>query len=619
MSQQVGSDAAVEAPAGREPRSLIALQCELRALFASRPANRAMAEVLGRIGAYLHADYMVLHARLGVHLLSEEWSAPGVLFEEEQRDQVNTVLWEAISAEQTRLTRLDGAPGSPAVATSVMYDEDVEPSGGAAVVLRIEDGGRAQQVLTQLEGVLGYLSLLLGSETGKTAQVAERREIEPSVAADHPTRLAYAMAAEIVNRHGFELASVGFARGSGIEVVAVSGVDEIRPANPGVQLVRAAMEECMDRAEAIVYSDRGEGGDEDDCRLHAQWSASLRGDCVASFPLVLIDEVVAVISVSRSGNTPLTRQQVLVVAEEMAGYAALIPLSRAAARGLGAHALASGRSLLRRIAGHGRRRALLVGALLLAAVSWLALGQLHHTFTVPCVVEPANRRTVSCPREGILAELFVRPGDHVREGQLLAVLDANDDLLRREELLADIGSLDARIDKALADRDTGQVRIHEAQKRNVLAQLAVVDASIEQAQIRSPQGGVILDGDLREQLGGRLTMGQELFQLARYDRASVRLQVPENLVLAAHACESAEFATSARPDRRFELEGLRIAPASSVVEDRNVFLGDATVSVNLDEVAPGMEGVAHLDAGLRSAWWVLTHRFTNWLRLNFWI
>jgi hypothetical protein len=34
---------------------------------------------------------------------------------------------------------------------------------------------------------------------------------------------------------------------------------------------------------------------------------------------------------------------------------------------------------------------------------------------------------------------------------------------------------------------------------------------------------------------------------------------------------------------------------------------------------PGMEGTAQIDGGPRSAWWVLTHRFTDWLHLNFWL
>ena len=97
------------------------------------------------------------------------------------------------------------------------------------------------------------------------------------------------------------------------------------------------------------------------------------------------------------------------------------------------------------------------------------------------------------------------------------------------------------------------------------------------------------------------------------------LKVPEKLVLAASACERAEFAPTAAPGRKFELQHLRIAPASTVVDEVNVFLGEAVVLTSLEGIAPGMEGVAHLRAGDRPVWWVLTHRLTDWARLNFWL
>ena len=303
----------------------------------------------------------------------------------------------------------------------------------------------------------------------------------------------------------------------------------------------------------------------------------------------------------------------------MSGYANLVPLSQAAARGLGSHAVDTVRGAAARLAGRGIRRAVVLVSLFAVLLAWLTLGTMQYTFTVPCVVKAADRRTVSCPRDGVLAELFVRPGDYVRTGQLLAVLDANDDFLRRDELRAEIDALSALADEALADRATGQLRIHEAGKRSLLAQLAVVEAAIERAQIRAPQPGLILEGDLRERIGARLTMGDPLFELARYDRAVVVLKVPEKLVLAASACEGAEFASMAAPDRKFELQDLVIAPASTVIDESNVFLGEAIVLTSLEGISPGMEGVAHLRAGDRRVWWVLTHRLTDWARINFWL
>lgn len=598
--------------------SLTALQCDLRALFASRPTNRALAEALPRIGAHFGAVYTVVHTRLGSHVLSEEWAADAERFDVSDRGRINEALWESVSKEKARCVRITVGKNTLLLATVVLYDQSSEPSGGAALVLPPCDRSRVLQVVAQLEGVLGYLSLLLdGGGRGQQA-IAERRQIKTGTAADHPVRLAYSILADLEVRHGLELAAVGFVFGSRVRIVAMSGVDDLREANPGVMAVRNAMEECLDRGAPVVC--RGDSDEPtDDCRLHAQWSHAAHGNPVASLPLVCMGETVAIVSLSQGGGTRLSIEQVQVIAEELSGYAALVPLSLAANRTLlqhVGHKLAqSWRSFRRR----GRTRVALTLGLGAALAGWLAFGTMNHTFTVPCTVKASDRRTIACPRAGVLAELFVKPGDRVQQGQLLAAIDASDDFLQRAELNAEIESLAALIDQAVAKREAGQVRVNAAKKRSLEAQLAIVDASIAQAQIRATHDGIVLDGDLRERLGSRLELGVPLFEIARADRAAVELRIPEQLVLATRGKVVVEFSPAAEPDKSYPLGELRVAPSSAVVDQRNVFLGEAEVGVDLGLLPPGMEGAAHVDAGPRSAWWVLTHRVTDWLHLNFWL
>lgn len=599
--------------------SLTALQCELRHLFATRPTNRALAESLSRIGRHLGATYAVVHTRLGVHVLSEEWTDGSQQFETAERERINQALWESVSTEEARCVRMTPERDGPLLASVVMYDDGAEPSGGAAIVVPNCDRARILQVMAWLEGILGYVALLLdqGGRSGGRRN-AERHQLQATAEAEHPTRLAHAILGELEARYGLDLAAVGFVHGDGVRVTAMTGVQDLRAANPGVLTVQAAMEECLDRREPIAFAGR-EPQAEADCRLHAQWSHSAQGNPVASLPLVCMGEVVAVVSMSQGGGTRLTREQVLLIAEELSGYAALVPLSLTANRSLAVHARDLLRLQWRRLWRRGKAR---VATLLVAAtalIGWLSFGSLHHTFTVPCIVKPSERRTVACPRAGVLAELFARPGERVRKGQLLAAIDASDDFLQRAELNAEIESLSALIDQAVANRDAGEVRVNQARKRSLEAQLAIVDASIAQAQIRAPHDGLILEGDLRERLGSRLELGVPLFELARYDRASVELRIPERMVLAAHEAVVVEFAAAAEPDRIYPVEQLRIAPSSAIVDEHNVFVGEGDVAIDLGRLPPGMEGTAHVDAGARSAWWVLTHRVTNWLRLNFWL
>ncbi len=617
---RASTDDDAPAAASTSPPSLTALQCDLRALFASRPTNRALAAALPRIGAHFGAVYAVVHTRLGGHVLSEEWASESDRFDVNDRGRINEALWESVSKQKARCVRFRVGEDKLLLATVVLYDQGTEPSGGAALVLPTCDRARVLQIVAQLEGVLGYLSLLLDGGANTRQTVAERRQIKTGAGADadHPVRLAYAILSDLEVRHGLELAAVGFVFGSRVRVVAMSGVDDLREANPGVMAVRNAMEECLDRGAPIVHL----GGEEpttEDCRLHAQWSHAAHGNPVASLPLVCMGQTVAVVSVSQGGGTRLSREQALVMAEELSGYAALVPLSLAANRTLLQHACDRVAKAWRGFRARGKARVALTVGAAAALAGWLMFGVMSHTFTVPCVVKASDRRTIACPRAGVLAELFVKPGDRVQQGQLLAAIDASDDFLQRAELNAEIESLSALVDQAVARREAGQVRVNEAKKRSLEAQLAIVDASIAQAQIRATHDGIVLDGDLRERLGSRLELGVPLFEIARADRAAVELRIPEQLVLAARGKVAAEFSPAAEPQKSYPLGDLRIAPASTVVDQRNVFLGEAEVGVDLALLPPGMEGAVHVDAGPRSAWWVLTHRITDWLHLNFWL
>lgn len=598
--------------------SLTALQCELRVLFANRPGNRALAEALQRISQRLGAVYAVVHTRLGVHVLSEEWSGDDKRIGTADRERINQALWESVSTEEARCVRLKPSANSLLLATVVMYDQGAEPSGGAAIVLPPCDKTRILQVMAQLEGILGYVSLLFDQGSSTSSRTAERRDLRRTEEADHPVRLAYAILADLETRYGLELAAVGFVQNNRVQIAAMSGVDAPRSSNPGVVAVRAAMEECLDHGEPIAYRGRDKTH-ENDCRLHAQWSHRAQGNPVASLPLIFMDRTVAIVSMSQGGGSELTREQVVLMQEELSGYAALVPLSLTANRTLRHHARDVVRNGARKIMSHGPMRVGLIGAAIVLLFSWLAFGTMHHTFTVPCTVKATDRRTIACPRSGVLAELFVRPGDRVQKGQLLAAIDASDDFLQRAELNAEIESLSALIDQAVEERQPGQQRVNEAKKRSLAAQLAIVDDSISHAQIRAPHDGLILDGDLRDRLGSRLELGVPLFDLARYDRASIEVRIPERMVLAANECIHAEFAPAAEPDRTYELAQLKIAPSSTIIDAQNVFLGEADVEIDLGLLPPGMEGTARIDAGARSSWWVITHRLTDWLHLNFWL
>ena len=53
-------------------------------------------------------------------------------------------------------------------------------------------------------------------------------------------------------------------------------------------------------------------------------------------------------------------------------------------------------------------------------------------------------------------------------------------------------------------------------------------------------------------------------------------------------------------------------------EARNYFEVEASLDSQGASLRPGLSGIARIDAGERTLWWMLTHRLFNWCRLSFW-
>ncbi|HLQ38170.1 MAG TPA: HlyD family efflux transporter periplasmic adaptor subunit [Planctomycetota bacterium] len=602
--------------------SVAPLQCELRALFATRPPHRALAMALASIGKLFGARYAVIHARVGFTPYSEEWGEDGYELPDNLRDEVNSLMLRVADQGHAQSVRLRLAAGTAVVVSAVLFGEGAEQVGHAALLFGDLERSEVHQLAAQVEALMGFLALLLTGR-GAIAAGSPSGPVASAQALDsvgRPMRLLFQVVSDLANRHGLSAAAIGLVRGRSVRVALVSGQADLRDANPSVRAIRSAMEEALDFGEPVMFpaGARAPESGTSQPKMHAAWRRTRNVGIVASVPLRVGQQVIAVLSFATDTADGLSKEKVARIAAEAAPYAALIDVSSLAARPILRHVADEFSALRRRRLGTGRRAWITVACSLLVLLL-LLFGRLPHSLTVPCTVRASDRRTISCPREGTLVELFVRPGDRVRAGQRLAALDSHEDTLAKIELQAQLATLDAQIDKALADRDAGQQRIFAADRQNVAARIAVVEARVEQAQIRAPSAAVVISGELRNQLGARLAMGAPLFELARYDRALVELRIPEHAILEAKATQAATFAATASPEISYRLDRLLIDPATTVTEGHNVFLAEAVTDATLDNLAPGMEGVARLETGWRSAWWVVGHRVFDWLRLNLWL
>lgn len=263
-----------------------------------------------------------------------------------------------------------------------------------------------------------------------------------------------------------------------------------------------------------------------------------------------------------------------------------------------------------------RRRLMHSFAVVIALAHTTAGVSAAHSANLDCLIEPYVITMISSPVEGVLATVTVDRGDLVKEGQVLATLEAGvekADLAvarARAEMEATIKSSRARVEfgerrlartKGLFEKEIISFREHdEAETAKVLAEMSLLEgfenkrlAELEfrRAQvalgmrtIRSPITGVVAERLLSP---GEFAGKSPILKLAQIDPLRVEVFAPVSLLGKVHG------GMRARVVLEQPLNGAYIARVTVV--DRVVDAASGTFGVRLELRNPGYR----LPAGLK--------------------
>ena len=285
---------------------------------------------------------------------------------------------------------------------------------------------------------------------------------------------------------------------------------------------------------------------------------------------------------------------------------------------LWAHARRSGGLALGRLV-DGSHPGWKLGAALFAVLLLLAaLWPVDYRVTAKAVLEGEVQQAAVAPFAGFIRQAPARAGDGVRKGQVLAVLEDKELKLEADRWLAELQIAEKREREARANGERPELRLASAQAAQARAQWQLAQDKLARVQVLAPFDGVVVRGDLSQQLGSPVELGKVLFELAPLATWRVIVQVDERDIADLADGRRGELVLTSLPGSAWALRVLRITPVSVPDQGRNHFRVEAALDRAGPEMRPGMEGVAKIDAGQRSLLWIGTHRFTDWLRLTWW-
>jgi GAF domain-containing protein len=142
-------------------------------------------------------------------------------------------------------------------------------------------------------------------------------------------------------------------------------------------------------------------------------------------------------------------------------------------------------------------------------------------------VVPAQRRMVSSIPGGVVERVFVREGDLVQPGQLLAQLDASEHRVKLAQ--AEAAFAQARRELAEAEFHNDPSAAGQAKIRADLhaAEVALEQQRMNEAQLRAPIAGVVVTPKVEEKTGTMLRPGEGFCEIVAQDRMAAEMSVSE--------------------------------------------------------------------------------------------
>jgi multidrug resistance efflux pump len=431
---------------------------------------------------------------------------------------------------------------------------------------------------------------------------------------------ARVLTTELAPRLGCESVALATLRDHTLQLLAVSNRADVKPQQDAMRLMTAAMQEAVDQGAHVVYPAAPTGP----ARIvlaHAEMHEH-SGQALASVALVQVaNDVrrsVGALQAQWRGATPPTAAQLNLLDSLARVLAPLLALRESAEQSAVQRAglwLRGARQQATRRHDPLPKLTALAAAAALAAASFVYV---DFRVGASARIEGAVQRVVAAPIDGFLNKSHVRPGDTVKAGDVLIEMADQDLLLEARKWEAALTQHENGFAAALARADRAQFVVSQGKASEATAQLELVRQQLARTKLTAPIDGVVIKGDISQNLGAPVQRGDALMTLAPAEQYRLIVEVDERDVAHIRAGQKGQLALAAMPADPLGFVVERVTPVSVVRDGRNVFEVEARLNTATTVLRPGLQGVAKIDAGQASTLWIWGHHAWDWLRLSLW-
>jgi RND family efflux transporter MFP subunit len=265
-----------------------------------------------------------------------------------------------------------------------------------------------------------------------------------------------------------------------------------------------------------------------------------------------------------------------------------------------------------------RRRRTTALASVAAVILFLVLVPMPMRIDGDASVAPARTDFVRADYDGVLDKVFVREGERVRRGALLAQMQDWEQTADVARAQAKFNAAVEEMNRALAMNDgalAGRKRVEADYWRGELVR---VRGRLEAAQLRAQINGIVTTPHMEDMAGKMLTAGSPVVELVDTSKVTVDVAIPERDVALVRAGANAGVKLESFPTRTFHGRVAIVSPKGEVQGDGRVFFARVEVPNENAAIRTGMLGRAKISAGWHSAGYVFFRDLGIWVWSKVW-
>lgn len=534
-------------------------------------------------------------------------------------------LSEAAEMAMSERRGVVSEPGDGRRASGVGFPLTIDDHlfGVVAVAVPGESGARLREIMRQLHWGAAWMELVYRREQAKADEEQRERTaaafdlVAAALEQERFKDACNAVVTELAMRLACDQVSIGFVRRGHTVVRAVSHAAQFGKRVNLIRDIGAAMDEAVDQEAVVVFPSKPEW-DYRITRAHAELAQAQQAGSVLTVALHAGDRVLGALTFERPRGEAFDEPTIELCDCVASVIGPILEEKRRNDRLIVTKVAESLWVQLKRLLGphyFGRKLATVIA---IGVVAFFMVAKGEYRITSPALLEGEIQRTLVAPFEGYLAAQHARAGEIVRKDDVLATLDDQDLVLERLRVSTARRQHLTEYDRALAGRELAEANIIRAQIEQAEAQVALLDEQLARTRIVAPFDGIVVEGDLTQEVGTALRRGQELFRIAPLDAYRVILEVDESDIDTIREGQSGTLAVASMPDRPLDFTIERVTPISEQREGRNFFRVEAALHQINDRLRPGMKGVAKTDVEERLLISIWTEKLIDWARLQLW-